>query len=113
MEEIKRKNKLSEDLIFQQDNAVCHTSRESKAAIEVSFGENVIEWPPNSPDLSPIEKVWVIIKEKLSKRRIKNFDELRDKILDIGSNFLFQYVKNYVLNSKINYNTLKSIMVKE
>ena len=87
MEKIKKDNNLNENLIFQQDNATCHISRESKAAIEIFFKGNFIEWPPNSPDLSPIENVWAIIKEKLSKRNITNFDELRENILDIWVKF--------------------------
>lgn len=87
MEKIEEKNNLKEKLLFQQDNAACHTSRESRAAIDVLFGENTIEWPPNSPDLSPIENVWAILKEKLSKRNIKNFDELRENIIDIWIKF--------------------------
>ena len=83
MEKIKEDNNLKEDLIFQQDNAACHTSRESKYAIEILFDKNYIDWPPNSPDMSPIENVWAILKEKLEKRKIKNLDELRENILDI------------------------------
>lgn len=37
IEKIKKDNNLNENLIFQQDNAACHTSRESKAAIEILF----------------------------------------------------------------------------
>ena len=87
MEKIKKDNNLQENLIFQQDNAACHTSRDSKYAIEVLFGKDYIEWPPNSPDLSPIENVWAIIKEKLEKRSIKNLDDLRENIMDIWAKF--------------------------
>ena len=87
MEKIKQENNLEEDLIFQQDNAACHTSRESMSSIEILFGKNTIDWPPNSPDLSPIENVWAILKEKLSKRNIKNLDDLRENILDVWIKF--------------------------
>ena len=87
MGKIKKDNNLKENLIFQQDNAACHTSRESICAIEVLFGKDFIEWPPNSPDLSPIENVWAIIKEKLEKRSIKNLDDLRENFMDIWAKF--------------------------
>ena len=84
---IRDENKLENNLIFQQDNAACHTSKDSKYAIEILFGKDFIEWPPNSPDLSPIENVWAILKSKLEKRNIKNLDDLRVNILDIWSKF--------------------------
>ena len=84
---MEKEHNLNEKLIFQQDNAACHTSRESRAAIDILFGDNTLEWPPNSPDLSPIENVWAILKEKLSKRDIKNFDDLRENIMDIWIKF--------------------------
>ena len=86
IDKIKEENNIT-NLYFQQDNAACHVSQESKAVIEVLFGKNYIEWPPNSPDLSPIENVWAILKEKLSRRDIKNFDDLRENILDIWIKF--------------------------
>ena len=82
MEKLENQYNLKEKLIFQQDNSACHTSRESRAGIDILFGENTIECPPNSPDLTPIENVWAILKEKLSRRDIKNFDDLRENIMD-------------------------------
>ena len=74
-------------MIFQQDNVTYHTSNESKSTIDILFGDSTIDWSPNSPDLSPIENVWAILKEKLSKRKIRNLDELRENILDIWIKF--------------------------
>ena len=87
LDKFKIDNDLEYDILFQQDNAACHTSYESKAAIKILFDKNCINWPPNSPDLSPIENVWAILKEKLSKRKIRNLDDLRDNILDIWTKF--------------------------
>ena len=64
MEKIEKENNLNTPLIFQQENAACHTSYDSKSTIEILIGNNTIDWPPNSPDLSPIENVWSILKEK-------------------------------------------------
>ena len=87
MEELKKKNNLSYNLVFQQDNASFHNSKNSLEAIEVLFGENKIWWPANSPDLSPIETVWAIIKQELSKRKCTSLNELRNNIIDIWSKF--------------------------
>jgi transposase len=51
---------------FQQDGARCHTSKHAQN----NLPENVKllekeEWPPYSPDLSPIERLWAILQDKV------------------------------------------------
>jgi hypothetical protein len=39
-------------------------------------------WPPNSPDLNPVDyKLWSIMQEKVYRERIKDVNELRSRIL--------------------------------
>lgn len=50
--------------IFMHDNAPVHTARIVKALL----GElriEVMEWPPYSPDLNPIENLWALMKEAI------------------------------------------------
>ena len=49
--------------IFQQDNDPKHTSRLAKAYFE-DEQIPVLDWPPQSPDLNPIEAAWAIVKKK-------------------------------------------------
>jgi transposase len=69
---------------FQQDNAKIH-----KTDSVLSFlAENDIEplkWPPQSPDLTPIENIWNVMKMKLKalKPRPRSYAKMRDAMLEI------------------------------
>ena len=43
-------------------------------------------WPAQSPDLSPIEQVWEILKERVAKRCCKTKGELEEAVLDEWKN---------------------------
>ena len=53
-------------LIFMQDNASIHTVKATKLWFALN-GIEVMEWPPYSPDLNPIEYLWFHLKEGVYK----------------------------------------------
>ena len=75
------------EIIFQQDNAPAH----KKASVLNFLSQQnfeTLDWPPQSPDLSPIEWVWNIIKMKMKamKPRPRTPARIQAAILDIWGN---------------------------
>ena len=66
-------------LMFMQDNAPCH-GRGSQASDTVQFLKRsklkVLVWPPNSPDLNPIELVWRGIKQSPAVSQCRTREEI-------------------------------------
>jgi hypothetical protein len=54
----------SEQLIFQHDNDPKHTAKSVKEYLNDKSYE-IMLWPPQSPDLNPIENCWSLLKNKL------------------------------------------------
>jgi transposase len=68
-------------VFFQQDGATSHTSKASVEFIKQNI--NLIEnWPSNSPDLSPIENLWGIIKHALQEKEVSSLEELKIILID-------------------------------
>jgi hypothetical protein len=55
---------LDADSIFMQDNAPIHNARIVKEFLE-DLAVNVMDWPPYSPDLNPIEHCWFPLKNNM------------------------------------------------
>ena len=55
-----------EEVIFQQDNDPKHTSKLAKNWMKNNQIKQ-LDWPAQSPDLSPIEHLWVHMKNRLNE----------------------------------------------
>ena len=62
--------------IFQQDSAPCHIARIVKQWL-AEPGVQLLDWPGNSPDLNPIENLWVSIKKRVAQKKCSSLEELR------------------------------------
>ena len=54
------------DRVFQEDNSPIHKAGHVRAYLERS-GVNVLAWPPASPDLTPIENFWSLLKREIGR----------------------------------------------
>jgi transposase len=70
-------------LYFQQDGAKAHTSTASMAKINSEFPTRLDFWPPNSPDLSPIEQLLSLVKAKLLTTQFSTLAEMKARLFDI------------------------------
>jgi len=57
--------------IFQQDNARPHIAKMTRdwfKPLAEKYGLCIMEWPPNSPDMNPIEHIWEHVKRELHRQ---------------------------------------------
>lgn len=102
--ELERNN---QEYIFQQDGAPCHTAKVVKAWF-TEKNISVLDWPSSSPDLSPIETLWGIMKKNLAKNPATTKEELKVRLQEIWAQFDTDFCQNLVntmhkrLNAVIN-----------
>ena len=73
-------NKHPKDYIFQEDGASCHTGRYATWYKERCQIQGFDFWPPQSPDLNPIEHVWAYLEQRIESRRryLQNIEQLEE-----------------------------------
>lgn len=74
---------------YQQDGAAPHYSKTARDIVENQFPHRwigrrgTIEWPPRSPDLTPLDYfLWGYLKSKVYLTRPSDLGELRDRIIE-------------------------------
>jgi len=81
-------------------NAPCHKYQIiSNWFLENDNDYSVLKWPPQSPDLNPIEHLWDVLERELRALDVhpKNLHQLQDAILSIWANIskeCFQHLES-------------------
>jgi transposase len=68
-----------------QDNAPTHTSRAVQQWLH-NHGVSCLDFPPYSPDLNPIENLWVNVEKRVEERAPKTVEELQNIIAEEWKN---------------------------
>ena len=73
------------NFVFQQDGAPAHRARDTVAFLERETPDFIPPtlWPPNSPDLNPVDySIWSVLQEKVFHSRITDLEELKTCLID-------------------------------
>ncbi len=76
-------------MYFQQDNAPCHKAQIiSDWFLEHDDEFTLLKWPPQSPDLNPIEHLWDVVEREIHIMDVQttNLQQLCDAIITIWTN---------------------------
>lgn len=87
--------KEGQKIIFQQDGAPCHTANTVKKWFE-DEGLELLIWPSMSPDLNPIEHLWVEIDKKLARVELNSMTELEEALQSYWSEITRQEVLSLI-----------------
>jgi len=86
------------ELHFQQDNAKGHASAFARSVFEAA-GIRVMEWPPCSPDLNPIEIIWDDMKDYIQEHYPevhRSYKRLRAAIQEAWESISYERIKELV-----------------
>ena len=91
------------NFLFQCDNDPNH---KNKLALEFYSKDKVdrLEWPSYSPDLNPIENVWVIVKQQVNKCDLSRISEVISKVKEIWSELDLEAIENAIQYMPIRLN---------
>ena len=95
------KEDLPANFIFQHDNATPHAAHLTKKYLEEEEIP-ILEWPPMSPDLNPIENVWANLQRKVYEggKTYTNTDDLWCTIQDAFFTITKEEVENLYLSMR-------------
>ena len=70
---------------FHQDSAPAHRARETIVLLSRETPDFISPqlWPPNNPDLNPVDyQIWSVLEERVYRSRIRDIDHLRAGLVE-------------------------------
>ena len=70
-----------DNFTFQQDGAPAHRSRKTVAFLTAHVPDFIEpeNWPPNSPDLNPVDySIWGMLQQLVYRQRIRDIEHLKE-----------------------------------
>ena len=94
---------LGDNFVFQQDNDPKHTSKTVQKFL-AQEKISVLPWPPQSPDLNPIENLWQYLDDHIPKSSRTNINSFKLAIADTWEKIPVDYLKKLVnsMNNRLN-----------
>ena len=75
-----------DNFIFQQDSAPVHRARDTMALLRRETTDFISpdQWPPNSPDMNPVDyKIWAVMQKRVYEKRVNDVGELCQRLLSV------------------------------
>jgi DNA-binding Lrp family transcriptional regulator len=81
---------FSDYYTFQQDGAPAHRARETVELLGKETPDFIPPtlWPPNSPDLNPVDyQIWSVMQERVYRTKVRDIEDLRQRIVQVWDDF--------------------------
>ena len=82
------------------DNATSHMTQETSQFLADHNIPVLLDWPPNTPELNPVDKLWGSIKEYVREKRPRNQAQLENTIEEAWNAIPQSTIQNWILHNK-------------